>query len=114
VALFLLLPVFTMIVSLLYLRRKYNYTENLVFVFHVQTVFFLLLLIFIIIGRIANSQVVIPIFVITFMIYLYKAMRTFYEQGRIKTLIKYILLNSGFLVLALIGGIIISFIAFLI
>lgn len=114
VALFFLLPVFTLLVSLLYIRRKFNYTENLVFVFHVQTVFFLFLLIFLLVGRLVNSQVVIPIFLLTFMIYLYKAMRTFYGQGRIKTLIKYILLNSAFIVLALIGGIIISFIAFLI
>ncbi len=33
-------PYLRLIVSLLYIRRKFNYTENLVFVFHVQTVFF--------------------------------------------------------------------------
>jgi hypothetical protein len=40
-------------------------------------------------------------------------MRKFYQQGRIKTLIKYILLNTAFMLLALIGGVIISFIAFM-
>ena len=114
VALFFLLPIFTLMVSLLYIRRKYNYTENLVFVFHVQTVFFLLLLIFMIMARILDSDVVIPIFLVVFMIYLYKAMRNFYQQGRFKTFIKYILLNGAFMFLALIGGLIISFIAFLI
>ena len=114
VALFFLLPIFTLMVSLVYIRRKYNYTENLVFVFHIQTVFFLLLLIFMIMARILDSDVVIPIFLVVFMIYLYKAMRNFYEQGHFKTFIKYILLNGAFMFLALIGGLIISFIAFLI
>jgi len=114
VALFFLLPLFTMIVSLLYIRRKFNYTENLVFVFHVQTFFFLLLLIFMIVNRIADSNIGIVIFLVTFMIYLYLAMRKFYGQGWFKTLLKYILLNTAFMVFAIIGGLIISFLAFLI
>ena len=113
VALFFLLPLFTLIVSLLYLRRKFNYTENLVFVFHVQTVFFLLLLLFIVIGRIFNSDGIVWIFLIIFMIHLYMSMRQFYQQGWFKTLVKYILLNTAFMFLAAIGGIIISFIAFM-
>lgn len=114
VALFFLLPIFTLMVSFLYIRRKYNYTENLVFVFHIQTVFFLLLLIFMMVNRIAGSNIGILIFLLTFMIYLFKAMRKFYGQGWFKTFIKYILLNTSFIILALIGGIIISFLAFLI
>ena len=114
VALFFLLPIFTLLVSLLYIRRKFNYTENLVFVFHIQTVFFLLLLIFLIVDRIVDSDIGILIFTLTFMIYLYKAMKKFYGQGWFKTLIKYILLNIAFLFLALLGGLIISFLAFLI
>lgn len=114
VALFFLLPIFTLVVSLLYIRRKYNYTENLVFVFHVQTVFFLLLLIFLIANRIIPSNAIYFIFTLTFMIYLYKAMKRFYGQGWFKTIIKYIMLNMAFVFLALIGGLIISFLAFLI
>ena len=114
IALFFLLPIFTLIVSLLYIRRKFNYTENLVFVFHVQTVFFLLLLVFMIVDRITDSNIAIVIFLLTFMIYLYLAMRKFYGQGWFKTLIKYIMLNSAFLFFAIIGGLIISFLAFLI
>ncbi|WKK65560.1 DUF3667 domain-containing protein [Lutimonas zeaxanthinifaciens] len=114
VALFLLLPIFTLIVSLIYIRRKYNYTENLVFVFHAQTVFFLLLLLFLIVNRFADSNLVIVIFTLTFMLHLYKSMRQFYQQGRFKTIIKYFILNLAFLVMSLIGGVIISFLAFLI
>ena len=114
VALFFLLPIFTLIVSLLYIRHRYNYTENLVFVFHVQTVFFLLLMIFMILGRFSDSEWVNGIFIALFLFYLYKAMRNFYEQGRFKTMVKFILLNTSFMILAAIGAVIVSFLAFLI
>ena len=114
VALFFLLPIFTLVVALLYIRNKYNYTEHLVFVFHVQTVFFILLIFFMIMNRIVDREWVMVSFFLIFLFYLYKALRNFYGQGRIKTIIKYILLNTFFLILALIGGVVISFIAFVI
>ena len=114
VALFFLLPIFTLVVSLLYIRHRYNYTENLVFVFHVQTVFFLLLLIFIVIGRLTDSDLFTWVFLLLFLFYLYKAMRTFYEQGRLKTIVKFFMLNTFFMILAGIGAVVVSFLAFLI
>lgn len=112
VALFFLLPVFTLIVSLLYLRSKYNYTENLVFVFHVQTVFFLLLMIYMLAGRMVNSDWTFAIFITVFAFYIYKALRNFYGQGRFKTTVKFILLNFSFIFLASIGAVIVSFLTF--
>lgn len=114
VALFFLLPFFTLFVSLLYIRSKFNYTEHLVFVFHTQTVFFILLLLFIILGRSVNSDSVPWIFLPLFLIYLYMAMKNFYGQGWFKTIIKYLFLNFSFMILAAIGGVIISFLAFMI
>lgn len=46
VSLFVLLPLFTLFLKLIYIRRKYMYVDHLIFVFHVQTVFFLLFTIF--------------------------------------------------------------------
>ncbi len=114
IALFFLLPVFTLVVALLYIRNKYNYTEHLVFVFHVQTAFFIMLMLVIIIDRIFNTDIGILFFFLIFLFYLYKALRNFYQQGRFKTIIKYLILNTFFVILATIGGVIISFIAFLI
>ena len=114
VALFFLLPIFTLVLALLYIRNKYNYTEHLVFVFHVQTVFFILLMFFMIVNRMFGSEWIMTSFFFIFLFYLYKALRNFYQQGRIKTIIKYIILNTFFVILALIGGVIISFIAFVI
>ena len=114
IALFLLLPVFTLIVALLYIRNKYNYSEHLVFVFHTQTVFFLLLIFFMIFDRILKTDLGILLTVLLFLIYLFIALRNFYKQNLFKTFIKYIILNSFYVFLATIGGIIVSFIAFLI
>lgn len=114
VALFFLLPVFTLFLSLLYVRHKRNYTEHLVFVFNIQTVFFLLLLFSFILNRFIKTDIgfVISIFILVFLFYLYKSLRNFYQQGRMKTLIKFTLLNFAYFFLATIGGFIIAFIAF--
>lgn len=111
IALFFLLPVFTLFLSLMYIRHKRNYTEHLVFVFNVQTVFFLLLILFTIIGKIVGTGG-IPFFIIAFLFYLYKSLRNFYNQGRIKTIIKFILLNFAAFFLSILGVIIIGFITF--
>ena len=46
VALFILLPFFTLFLKLYYIRRKYTYVDHLIFVFHTQTVFFMLFIYF--------------------------------------------------------------------
>ncbi|MBA6156083.1 DUF3667 domain-containing protein [Tenacibaculum sp. S7007] len=112
IALFILLPLFTLFLKIIYARRKYTYVEHLVFVFHVQTVFFLLFSIFYIIGYIKDAIYLIPIFLLLFIIYLFLAMKKFYNQGYLKTFIKYIMANTVFFFLATIGALIVSFIAF--
>jgi len=97
---------------LLYIRRKYTYIEHLVFVFNTQTVFFLLLIIFYLIDFIVDLENVAWVFILLFLIYLYKALRNFYEQRRFKTIIKYILLNSFYMILAIVGLIIVAAISF--
>jgi hypothetical protein len=113
-ALFFLLPLFTLIVALLYLKSDYNYSEHLVFVFHVQTVFFIMLLIVSIFDRIFDTGNGIIIFFILFLFYLYKALRNFFRQGRFITIVKFIILNLIYSIMAIFGLIIVAFIAFLI
>ncbi|MBJ2174885.1 DUF3667 domain-containing protein [Aureibaculum sp. A20] len=113
IALFFLLPIFTLVLSLLYIRHKWNYTEHLIFVFNVQTVFFLLLLVFIIIDRIVNTNTKIYLFVPLFLFYLFKALHNFYGQYKTKTFVKFILLNFFYYLLASLGLIAVSFIAFI-
>ncbi len=102
ISLFILLPIFTLFLKLFYIRKKYTYVEHLIFVFHVQTVFFLLLLIFVLLYFFTNSNSG-WIFILAFLIYLFMAMKTFYKQGFFKTFIKYCMLNTVYLILAVFG-----------
>ena len=112
VALFFLLPVFTMFLSLLYIRGKKNYTEHLVFVFNVQTVFFILLILFTLFDRAFKTDMGTILFIPIFLFYLERAMQNFYKQHWIKTIIKFFVLNTIYITLAIIGLIVISFLAF--
>ncbi|MCG7501016.1 DUF3667 domain-containing protein [Tenacibaculum sp. Mcav3-52] len=112
IALFVLLPLFTLFLKLIYIRKKYTYVEHLVFVFHVQTVLFLLFSIFYIIDFFKHSNNFLSIFLLLFMVYLYIAMKRFYNQGYFKTFTKYMLANTMFFILAMLGSAAISFAAF--
>ena len=114
VSLFIFLPIFTLFLKLLFIRRKFTYMEHLVFVFHTQTVFFLLLIIFYLLNFFVEMESVIGIFVIIFLIYLYKALRSFYQQGWFKTFVKFTLLNSYYMFLAGVGFAIVAVLSFLV
>lgn len=113
ISLFVFLPVFTLFLKLLYIRRKFTYMEHLVFVFNTQTVFFLLFIIFYLLNLVVKMENVTWIFVLLFLIYLYKALRHFYQQGHFKTVLKFILLNSYYAFLGLVGVIIVAVISFI-
>ncbi|MBL4642565.1 MAG: DUF3667 domain-containing protein [Flavobacteriaceae bacterium] len=113
ISLFIFLPLFTLFLKLFYIRRKYTYVEHLVFVFHTQTVFFLLSIIFYLVYYFKPNDYMIGIFLLLFSIYLYLAMRRFYQQGRFKTFLKFILLNFSFLIVSTIGVMIIGLITFM-
>jgi hypothetical protein len=114
ISLFIFLPVFTLFLKLLFIRRRFTYMEHLVFVFHTQTVFFLLFVIFYLLNFFVEMENISWIFVLLFLIYLYKALRHFYQQGRFKTLLKFVLLNSYYMFLALVGFSIVAVLSFLI
>ncbi|MBQ4822301.1 DUF3667 domain-containing protein [Aquimarina sp. MMG016] len=106
---FLFLPFFSLGIWLLYIRRPFSYMEHLIFTFHTQTLFFILLGIAILFDQITNNEIASGIAIIIFLFYLYKAMRKFYNQSRIKTIVKFLLVNVIFFILASIG-IIVTFI----
>ncbi|MDH3381154.1 MAG: hypothetical protein OEL54_00510, partial [Flavobacteriaceae bacterium] len=103
IALFLMLPFFALFYKLAYIRRKFTYLEHLVFIFHTQSVFFLYLIFFFLFDRVFNTNVGITLLMLAFGYYLYKAMKYFYNQGGLKTFLKYSLLVFIFFVLSLIN-----------
>ena len=114
IALFIFLPFFTLFLKLLYVRRRLNYMEHLVFVFNTQTVFFLFMIILLILTLITESAAAPGIFVLMFLGYLYLAMLKFYKQGWFKTFVKFCILNIIYLNLSGIGLTIVSILAVLI
>lgn len=98
--LFVSLPLFALILNIMYYRHKqYYYVDHGIFTIHVYCATFLLLLGMLLLGRLEEwvgwgwfkTIINIIIFLVglyTF-IYLYKAMRGFYGQGRAKTFVKY-------------------------
>lgn len=98
---FFFLPLFTVFIWLVYIRKKYTYTDHLIFSFHNQSLLFILLILSLILDTIFNIASS-GIFLLIFSFYLYKSMRRFYGQGRVKTIVKYIFLNTIFTFLALV------------
>ncbi|MFM1877258.1 MAG: hypothetical protein RLZZ241_124 [Bacteroidota bacterium] len=96
---FFFLPIFSFVPWVMYIRKKYTYTDNLIFGFHIQSLFFILLLL----GLLAEgiSGIDITVYAVSaFSIYLFASMRRFYKQGVFKTIIKYLILNAFFIILA--------------
>ncbi|MEH6408700.1 MAG: hypothetical protein V7767_15590, partial [Leeuwenhoekiella sp.] len=111
---FFYLPVFALFIWLAYMRHKLKYMEHLVFAFHVQTIFFILFSIAILIAYFTDSTLILNLTCFIFLGYMYKSMRRFYGQGRFKTAIKFVFLNIIFLTLAGIATVFATFFAFLI
>lgn len=101
---FFFLPVFAIFIWLVYIRKKYTYTDHLIFSFHNQSLLFILLIVSYLIDSVLKTESN-GIFLLIFAVYLYKAMHNFYGQGRFKTIVKYSILNTVFVILASIGAI---------
>lgn len=90
--LFISLPFLALNFMLLYYRSKLNYAEHLVFVFSVMSFVFLVLFLNECLNLLININLEI-IISLGLYFYFYKALRNFYEQSRLKTIIKFVLLN---------------------
>ena len=98
--LFLSLPLFALILNILYFRRKqYYYVDHGIFTIHVYCAIFILMLISILLNALDTgigvhwfhviADLMVFVLFLYMLIYLYKAMRGFYKQGRGKTFLKY-------------------------
>lgn len=107
--LFVSLPLFALLLKLLYIRRKkFYFADHGIFtIYHYIFSFFLLLFVFGC-GELADLtgwgifEFLAAILFLSGGVYLFISMRRFYGQGFFKTLIKFILLNMGAVVVLLI------------
>ncbi|NOT50549.1 MAG: DUF3667 domain-containing protein [Chitinophagaceae bacterium] len=110
------LPFFALILKLVYIRRKnFYYADHGVFTIHLYVFSFLmLLLVFTIdkLGDVIKSELpdwLILICILTLFFYLYKAMRNFYGQRRLKTFLKFSLVALLSLIMMVVLFILIAF-----
>lgn len=103
---FVSLPLFALLLQLLYSRRKsFFYVNHVVYTIHLYCATFIIILLGILIDLLLGNlgmkgtDWVSTLFGLFVLIYWYKSLRSFYEQRRGKTLLKYFLL--GFLSLFL-------------
>ena len=113
ITLFLILPFFALSFKLFYSNKRHYYMEHLVFCFHAQTLLFLYLLFFTILNFFLWGDPVSEFPYLFFLMYLFIALKRYYQQGWIKTILKFLLLNLTFMTLALIGFLFVSAFTFL-
>lgn len=114
IALFFLLPIFALFFSLVYIRHPYKYTEHLVLVFNIQTVGIIFLIIEKLLDLLLNTNIIFGLFLLIYIFYIYKSLRNFYRQKPLKTIFKGTILSVVYVILAFIGFLTISFLAFII
>jgi hypothetical protein len=98
---FLMLPVFALILKMLYARRKIFYVRHFIFSLHFHSFTFITFgLLFIILGFFENpeSQFLPGIVVILNSLYLITAMKKVYKQSLIKTVFKFLLLSFNYVI----------------
>lgn len=88
-AMFLLLPVFALLLKLLYVRRRRYYVEHFVFGLHTHAFSFLLLTVTLLMPDVFDAALLLWT-----VVYFYVAMKRFYGQGWLKTLAKYAILSA--------------------
>ncbi len=114
--LFISLPIFAWLLKMLYIRHKYYYASHGIFAIHAYCGVFLLMLLYYTLDSINSGmdwkvlswlEFLLSVYM---MYYIYKAMRNFYEQSRLKTLLKYaalsIMTSITMLILIVIFGVI--------
>lgn len=113
--LFIFLPLFSFWLKLFYRQKDIYYLEHLYFAFYTQSAFFILLSLSSINEMLFNIPYFNSLSIIGFLVYLFLALRNFYQQGTGKTILKFILLNLVYTISAFfffLLTLIIGFIAF--
>jgi len=95
IGIFLLIPILTLFFKLIYFRRKMYFTEHLVLVFNLQTIFtfFGIIAVFGLMISETSYATLLKTLSLVFLVYLFLALKNFYQQGYLKTLFKFLLIN---------------------
>lgn len=96
--LFFFAPLFALFFWLIYSKNKFNYMEHLIFIFHVFSWIFVVLIICLLPDTLLPSDNLLAAILLLIVgpFYFYKALRNFYKQKRRWTLLKFVFLNVVF------------------
>jgi hypothetical protein len=108
--LFVLVPVFALLLKLLYIRSKRLYIEHLIFALHSHAFVFVGL---ILMELIQTTWFILPMCLLVLPYYFFRAMRVVYRQSFWKTLLKFCLLG-GVYFFVLVFGIVLVFVVTLV
>lgn len=93
---FILMPLFALLLKLFYIRRDFYYSEHLIFTIFFYDFIYLIGSLIILVNNVEWLWWLELALYLWIFIYLYKAMRKVYKQRRAKTVIKFMLLNFLF------------------
>ena len=115
-ALFFLLPMLAFGLKLIYIRRGFYYVEHLILGMHVHTFGFILLIGYLIadpyIQTDENQLIALLVITIVIGLYVLLAQKLYYRQGWIKTILKFILVQSYYFILLAIAFLLTMLIGF--
>ncbi|MEI9992128.1 MAG: DUF3667 domain-containing protein [Rhizomicrobium sp.] len=99
-ALFLLLPLYALLLALFYIRRRKDYflVDHLVFSFSIHTFVFVAVMVAIGLTQILSGDIVAWLFFAVVSLYIFLAMKRFYAQGWFKTALKFLAISAVYCV----------------
>lgn len=100
---FLLLPIFALLLKLLYIRRDFYYSEHLVFSVIFYDFMYLIGAFGLLCSLVSWLEWVSTVLMLLGFFYLYKSMRRVYKQTRAKTILKFFLLTGLFFFCLFVG-----------
>ena len=111
---FIMIPLFSLVLKLFYSRKKYYYVEHLIFSIHVHSFLFLLMALMVLLEGLLSEWLA---FLVTFigLAYIFLALKNFYQDSLLLTIIKFILLSVGYLIVMVISimtGVVLGFFLF--
>lgn len=110
---FCMMPVFAFLLKIVYIRKKYIFVDHLIFAFHLHSFYFLLGILHVLISTVSGYE---PDKLTSYgaIIYTLIALKNFYLQGWIKTILKSLLLFVIYFITTVFSMIFIAMFIFLI
>jgi hypothetical protein len=110
---FMLMPVFALLLKLFYIRNRILYIDHLIFAFHLHSFVFLTGWFYLLITEYIGANVDLILFWII-VIYTVAALKKVYNQSWLKTMVKLLLLSTVYFIAGLLSLVLSMFVIFLI